>query len=506
MPRRKVLKVVVDVTLNAVTCPGVVLPDQTSVFLNVDVFGECKKTECLPAVFPFLFHEKMRFEKTFHRATDPVQVANALAADIVRVELVQLSYPAGELLACYQENAREFLFPTPRVSPAYPGVDREVLLNRAEHFPGIAPKLEFSSRTAIKEVNARGTCLVSKSKKEKQQSTTTVTKVIAPPISSMKKKSSTTSRVRLSSPSKSVEFASTKERGRCGGKNRKSQTSQRPTSSKCRGTTPPAHSKSPGEGTRRYRQSTISSRARSPSPYARRRMAQLSVQDPFESAIAERPFRTELEDRPDFVVRRSPSPTFPPDIPSCKPIRRSSPTRRHRRSKTTNSSSPNHARKSRSLRCHGKSTTICPNGGENNDADTSLGASYRPRSAPGGANLLTDDLIYTPPPKPTTTADIPLPPSSLVGSILHRTPLRERYYSNDSSPYLEIRDRVRGLLPSYDYGESAYESEMREARLWGIASRSSSAPRSPVYGRGSFDERVERAYEDIYDEISKITK
>jgi len=59
------------------------------------------------------------------------------------------------------------------------------------------------------------------------------------------------------------------------------------------------------QSNRRYQQSTISSRARSPSPYTRRRMAQLSVSDPFDSAVASRPFRTELEDRPDFVVRKS---------------------------------------------------------------------------------------------------------------------------------------------------------------------------------------------------------
>ena len=35
----------------------------------------------------------MRFEKTFHQATDPVQVANQLAQDVVRLELIQLSYP-----------------------------------------------------------------------------------------------------------------------------------------------------------------------------------------------------------------------------------------------------------------------------------------------------------------------------------------------------------------------------------------------------------------------------
>lgn len=63
-----------------------------------------------------------------------------------------MAFLAGELLATYDDNARDFLFPTPRVSPTYPGVDREVLLQRSSTFAGIAPKLEFSSRTVIKEV------------------------------------------------------------------------------------------------------------------------------------------------------------------------------------------------------------------------------------------------------------------------------------------------------------------------------------------------------------------
>ena len=53
-----------------------------------------------------------------------------------------------------------------------------------------------------------------------------------------------------------------------------------------------------------YEQSTIASRARSPSPYTKRRMAQLSIKDPFESATKSKPFRTELEERPEFVVRK----------------------------------------------------------------------------------------------------------------------------------------------------------------------------------------------------------
>lgn len=42
----------------------------------------------------------------------------------------------GELLGTYEDNARDFLFPTPKVSPTYPGVDREVLLQRSASFPG----------------------------------------------------------------------------------------------------------------------------------------------------------------------------------------------------------------------------------------------------------------------------------------------------------------------------------------------------------------------------------
>lgn len=34
------------------------------------------------------------------------------------------------------DNAREFLFPTPKVTPTYPGVDRELLFERSPTFPG----------------------------------------------------------------------------------------------------------------------------------------------------------------------------------------------------------------------------------------------------------------------------------------------------------------------------------------------------------------------------------
>uniref|UniRef100_H2YX03 Spermatogenesis-associated protein 6 N-terminal domain-containing protein n=1 Tax=Ciona savignyi TaxID=51511 RepID=H2YX03_CIOSA len=168
MPRRKALKVVVDVQFHAITCPGVFLAEQQDVFLNVELLGQRRRTKSVPPVFPFLFHEKLRFDKVFSHATDPIQIANALEGETLRIELVQLTYPGGDLLATYEDSGREFLFPTPRISPTYPGVDREVLLQRSYSFPGIAPKLEFSSRTIIKEVTSVSSHSSSSKKREKK--------------------------------------------------------------------------------------------------------------------------------------------------------------------------------------------------------------------------------------------------------------------------------------------------------------------------------------------------
>ncbi|KAG8595622.1 hypothetical protein GDO81_001577, partial [Engystomops pustulosus] len=72
------LKVVVELQIHAVTCPGVFLPDKDDIFLNVSILGQSKETRCLPAVFPILFHEKMRFEKTFQKAVNPATVVELL--------------------------------------------------------------------------------------------------------------------------------------------------------------------------------------------------------------------------------------------------------------------------------------------------------------------------------------------------------------------------------------------------------------------------------------------
>ncbi|KAM4807967.1 spermatogenesis associated 6-like protein [Rhinophrynus dorsalis] len=144
------LKVVIELQIHAVTCPGVFLQEKDDLFLSVSLLGQCKDTASLPAIFPLLYHEKMRFEKVFHKAVDPATVAQLLENHTASFELIQQTH-SGEVLAVFEENTREFLFPEPKLTPPYPGVDREVLMKTVQGFPGIAPKIEFSTRTTIKE-------------------------------------------------------------------------------------------------------------------------------------------------------------------------------------------------------------------------------------------------------------------------------------------------------------------------------------------------------------------
>lgn len=44
-------------------------------------------------------------------------------------------FAVGNTLACFEEDARSFLFPEPKLVHSFSGVDREVLMTRASHFP-----------------------------------------------------------------------------------------------------------------------------------------------------------------------------------------------------------------------------------------------------------------------------------------------------------------------------------------------------------------------------------
>ncbi|XP_015201380.1 spermatogenesis associated 6-like protein isoform X2 [Lepisosteus oculatus] len=128
---------------------------------RVGLAGHCglERIKVLPAheKFPKMPQKAVKvmveldLHAVFKHAVDPAAVAELLEWETAKIELIQLIPPVGETLAFYEEDARTFLFPEPKLAPSYPGVDREILMTRAHVFPGIAPRLEFSTRTTIKE-------------------------------------------------------------------------------------------------------------------------------------------------------------------------------------------------------------------------------------------------------------------------------------------------------------------------------------------------------------------
>lgn len=442
MPRRKSLKVIVDIEFHAVTCPGVFLPDREDVFINIDIFGQLKRTKLHPPVFPFLFHEKIRFEKVFLRAIDPIQIAEELCGESVQIELVQLSYPAGEKLGVFVDNAREFLFPTPKVTPSYPGVDRELLFERSPSFPGISPKLEFSSRTTIKEVASMGRSQSEKEDRDRPKS-----------YSASNEHRSTKSRSRSE---KSLPKSPQKCKPR-----KKSLTKSQSLDGRGRGN---RRSRSANRGCTMYgyEQPTIASRARSPSPYARRRMAELSIKDPFESATRAKPFKSEIDKKPEFVVRKVLEDTLSLD--------RTPPPPKSPRQSTTPTQSY-------------KSPYDSPSGGR---------SAYR---LPLGISSDDNSDIHTSMKAGSPTSGLPSPKSDspsrlreskfsvndLDDGIGYSRPTLQERLASHSSPYEKIRDRVRALLQSPRATRIADDAKRKgEEQYWRRRSRSPS-PRSPRY-------------------------
>lgn len=45
------------------------------------------------------------------------------------------SFLVGEILATYEENTRDFLFPDPKLTCGHHGLDREILMKRSSSFP-----------------------------------------------------------------------------------------------------------------------------------------------------------------------------------------------------------------------------------------------------------------------------------------------------------------------------------------------------------------------------------
>ncbi|XP_078802498.1 spermatogenesis-associated protein 6 isoform X3 [Oryzias latipes] len=145
----KYLKCTVYVNIRSVTCPGVLLENKSDIYLSVCIMGQRRTTASFPPLFPVLLQSKLTFEKTFSGVVDPADVADLLEGDTTSFQLIQLVSPEAQILATMEERSRDFLFPPPRLISTK-GAWREVLLKRSPSFPGISPRVEFTT-TSIME-------------------------------------------------------------------------------------------------------------------------------------------------------------------------------------------------------------------------------------------------------------------------------------------------------------------------------------------------------------------
>ncbi|KFV08053.1 Spermatogenesis-associated protein 6, partial [Tauraco erythrolophus] len=251
-----------NVLLLQITCPGVLLKDKEELYLSVSVLGQYKKTQCVPAAFPLFFQEKLVFKKAYTDIVDPGDLVELLEFDTAVLELIQLVPPVGKILATYEENTRDFLFPDPKLTRGHHGLDREILMKRSSSFTGIAPKLRFSTSSLIAE------SLLSSGRSHIQGDLNWV---------------------HHSTPNGKL-----------------------PT-------------KLPKKNTKSYEQPTIASKSRSPSPYTNRRMCELSEDARQRLAhlnLGPYEFRRET-DKPPFVVRRVEQPSPSIKLHTWCPVRES---------------------------------------------------------------------------------------------------------------------------------------------------------------------------------------
>ncbi|XP_071525062.1 uncharacterized protein [Panulirus ornatus] len=149
---KKALKVTTEIDIHAVSCPGVWLPGRGRCSLSLCMLGFHTRTNKLPPVFPLLFHEKFKFERTFVGVRNLSVLERVLQAETVYLELVQEETSGETVLAVFESSVRDLLFPRPAERLSYSGVDLDLLMEPTRDFPGIiSPKIEVSTRTSVSE-------------------------------------------------------------------------------------------------------------------------------------------------------------------------------------------------------------------------------------------------------------------------------------------------------------------------------------------------------------------
>ncbi|XP_046407651.1 uncharacterized protein LOC124172267 isoform X2 [Ischnura elegans] len=153
----KGFKVMINLDVHAVTCPGVWLCPNGKVCLKINILGFSSKTQCLPPVFPLLYHEQFSFEKLISTCRQLVDLQKHFEEQMVLMTLVQKGGPDAVdevVLATFEIALFDLLYPSTSRRGVLAGIDVDLLMEPSCHFPGIiAPKVEISTKTTVEEIN-----------------------------------------------------------------------------------------------------------------------------------------------------------------------------------------------------------------------------------------------------------------------------------------------------------------------------------------------------------------
>lgn len=105
--------------------------------LQLNIFNDCIESREITPIFPLLFHDKFIFKKVFTGVTTLADLQRSLEEEFLYTELIQWSKPdsRGVILATFETNLVDLLYPAPCFKGLLAGVDVDLLMEPTKFFP-----------------------------------------------------------------------------------------------------------------------------------------------------------------------------------------------------------------------------------------------------------------------------------------------------------------------------------------------------------------------------------